>query len=235
MQLLPLVQQFCARMGLASPSAVAGSTDRMITQIQALMNEVLEELTRWKWQQVTVEAVFTTVATESQGTIDSIAPQGFEKIKGETFFNRTQRLRVLGPLSGEEWQATKALTFSAPNYYWRLQGGLLKLTPTPAAGETLAFEYMSKALVYNAADDEYKTTFTKDTDEFLLDSRLMSLGIRWMWKKEKGLPYAEELRSFEQLAAQLAGSSDGGRDLQMGGIAAPVPGIIVPSGNWNLP
>lgn len=235
MTLLQIVQQFCLRTGLASPAAVAGSTDRMITQIQGLLNEVLEELTRWRWQQVTCEATFLTTAAEDQGPIDSIATNAFEKVKEKTFFNRTQNLRVVGPLTAEEWQSIQATSFSALEYSWRLRGDRLLLTPVPTAGQTLAFEYLSKAMVYNPNDLEYKQLFTKDNDQFLLDYRLATLGLRWIWKKEKGLAYAEELRSFEELAQQLAGNSEGNKALNMNECRPAVPGVIVPSGNWLQP
>lgn len=235
MTLLQLAQQFCLRTGLASPANVAGSTDRMINQIQALFNELLTDLLRWEWQENVVEAVFTTVATTSQGNINTIAPRGYSSMVIDSMFNRTQRLRVEGPLTWEEWEAIQATTFSAPRYYWMLQGNELLFTPTPTDGQTVAFMYKSKAFVYNAGDDEYKETFTKDSDEFILDSSLALAGMRWLWKKEKGLAYAEELRTYEELASMLAGRSKGGRTIQMCGMKEIVPGIIVPSGNWMQP
>lgn len=234
MQLLPIVQQFCLRMGLASPAAVAGSTDRMISQIMALANEVLEDLTRWEWQELVREATFTTVAATNQGSLDTIAPN-FEVFKPRTFFNRTQKLEVEGPLSAQEWQAIQATTFSAPRYYWRIVQNQLWLSPTPDAGQSMAFEYRTKALIYNATSSSYKELFTADNDEFLLDPRLLTYGLRWLWKKEKGLSYDEEFRKYEELCLKLAGVSGGGRTLSMGEVRAVSPGIIVPSGNWNLP
>lgn len=234
MQLLAIVQQFCQRSGLARPANVAGSTDRMITQIHALLNEMLEDLTRWTWQQTLKEAVFTTTLTESQGNIFTLAPN-FDHIREKTFFNRTQKLRVEGPLSDEEWQAVKATSYSTLKYYWRIQGDELKLTPTPSTAETLAFEYVSKAFVYNATDLEYKATFTKDNDEFLLDDRLISAALRWLWKKEKGFTYAEEFTRYEALAAELSGRSGGKKTLSMACDTRVSPGIIVPSGNWMQP
>lgn len=235
MNLLAIVQQFCLRSGLARPANVVGSTDRMVTQIHALVDEVLEDLTRWKWQETTYEATFTSIASESQGDIRTIAPKGFNVIKERTFFNRTQNLRVEGPLSEEEWQAIKATSFQTLKYYWRLQQNQLLLSPAPPAGLEFAFEYKSKAFVYNVNDNEYKTTFTKDNDEFLLDERLVTSGIRWMWRKEKGLSYGEEFTRYEALAAELSGTSGGKKVLSMAGEAQVSPGIIVPAGNWMQP
>ena len=232
MQLLSFVQQFCERSGLARPANVVGSTDRMVIQIRALLDEVCEDLTRWQWQETEYEATFTTALAESQGNIHTLAPKGFDHIKPKTFFNRTQKLRVEGPLNDEEWQAIQATSYSTLKYYWRIQNDLLKLTPTPSTVETLAFEYVSKAFIYNPSTLEYKTLFTADNDEFLLDDRLLSAGLRWLWKKEKGFAYAEEFTRYEALAAELSGRNGGKKVLSMAGEHAVSPGIIVPSGNW---
>lgn len=235
MNLLQIVQEFCSRTGLAVPSAVVGSSDRQIIQIQSLLNEICEDLARWDWQEVTLEATFTTVAAESQGLLSTIAPTYFQSIVNGTVYDRTQKLQMTGPVSAQEWQAIKALSYSGSVYRWRINQNRFLMTPTPVAGHTVAFEYISSAFIYNPVDLVYKQSFTKDTDNFLLDQRLIVAGLRWRWKAEKSLSYAEEMRAFEELAANLASRSGGTKTLNIsGGNAAAVPGIMISPGSWPL-
>jgi hypothetical protein len=234
--LLQIVQEFCGRTGLRKPSSVASSQDPQILQIQALANEICEELgERWTWETCRRQALFTSIADEDQGEIAAIADNFFLSITENTFYDRTQHLPINGPVSAEEWQAIKALANVGSLYRYRIWQGHLYLTPVPTAGHTFAFEYTSSALIYNSDDIEYKALFTKDTDTFLLDQKLILQGLRWKWKSEKGLPYAEEKSLWEQTCNDLGGRSGGRKTLSMGGASnAIVPGIFVPAGSWNV-
>lgn len=48
--------------------------------------------------------------------------------------------------------------------------------------------------------------FTADTDVFSLDERLLRLGMIWQWKAQKGTPYAEDLGTYEDALARVAGA-----------------------------
>lgn len=237
MDLLQITQQFCLRTGLASPSFVVSSTDPQITQIQALLNEVCAYVTEnWNWEALNQEAVFTSVASELQGSMETIAPIAFRSIIKDTMFDRTQNLPITGPVSAVEWQAIKAMPATGPLYRYRLRTSSLYFTPTPTAGHTIAFEYQSAACIYNYLDTEYKELFTKDTDVFVLPAEILLLGLRWKWKAEKGLPYAEEFNTFEAYTTAKNGRDGTKPTLNMaGGTQSIGPGIYVPAGSWSIP
>lgn len=235
MTILATIQTFCGRTGLPVPQFVVGSQDTQVTQLLALANELVEDLCdRWSWTVLTKEAVFTTVAGEDQGSIDTIAPDGFQRILQETIFNRSLRLPLFGPLMAAQWQALKALPTTGPFYKYRLRGGRLLFNPPGIAGQTCAFEYASSHAVLSLSGSG-KPYFTADTDELLLDERLLQAGLRWRWKAEKGLDYSEEFRRYEELANNAAGRDGTKPRIDMGGGGNDFrPGIWVPSGNWNL-
>ena len=237
MNLLQIVQEFCQRTGLPNPTQVVGAQDDQLTQLVGLANEICEDLVRrHSWTGLIQESVFQSVAGGDQGAISTLAPQGFLKIQNETIYDRTRRLPIFGPRSPQEWQAMKALPMSGPFYQYRFRGGHLLITPDMPAGHTLAFEYTSEAVVFNATDNVYKSFFTKDADEFLLDKSLLIKGLRWRWKEEKGLPYAEAFRGYESAVAEAAGSDGTKSPLSMSETSPAIqPGIFIPAGNWNLP
>lgn len=238
MSLLTVVQQFCTRTGLPVPNAVVNSGDNQLAQLVGLCNEVVEDLCdRWTWQDLTLETTFTTVNGEDQGSINTIAPNGFLRILEETIYNRTLRLPLFGPLWAQDWQALKALPQTGPFYKYRIRGDRLLFMPPGIAGQTCAFEYATSFSISVAAAPTVgvKSAFTLDDDTFILDERLLLAGLRWKWKSEKGLDYAEDFRRYEAMANNAAGRDGSKPRLNLGGGNQDYkPGIWVPSGNWNI-
>lgn len=237
MNLLAIVQEFCVRTGLRKPSSVAGSLDTQTLQFMGLANEIVEDLTdRWVFETLQKEATFTTIVGEDQGAISTIAPNGFLFIIRDTIYDRTQKVPLYGPMSPQVWAQTKAFVPAGPLFRYRIRGGRLLFNPAGVAGHACAFEYSSSYAIQNVADDVYKSLFTKDTDEFLLDYKLLLLGLRWKWKSEKGHPYAEELRAYEEAAANAA-SRSGVKpkvDLAATGDEPAEPYLVVAPGSWSL-
>jgi hypothetical protein len=235
MNLVELCTRFALRTGLPTSTTVFGGGSTL-AQVAALLDEVLDYLTsEYSFQNLREEAVFTGTAVELQGTIAALASNGFSRLCSDTFFDRTERLAVQGPLTEVDWQAMKATTLTGPATWFRIRGDNLYLTP-PQPGHQFAFEYMSNFAVRERTSGVRKRYATLDSDEFLLSDDLLLAGLRWRWKAEKGLDYAEELRQFEILARSKAMTSGGARAYSLDGCGAKaVPGIIVPSGNWSLP
>lgn len=237
MNLLQLVQEFCLRTGLPQTTFVVGSFDPQITQLQGLMNELLESLQdRAGWQGVRRSATFLTTGTELQGDMETLAP-GFDRFVNESFFNRSKAVQLRGPVSPIEWQRMKASATSAIFDSYMVQGNKFYLTAPQVAGQTIAFEYFSRYMVTTANGATPKALFTLDTDICVLPDRLLLAGLRWRWKKEKGLEYAEEFSDYEILVANFQGRDGAKKTLSMdpGACDYAVPGIVVPSGNWAVP
>lgn len=235
--LLEIVQEFCRRTGVRVPASIAGSQDTGVLQLMALANEVCELLTdETLWNELKREATFTTVAGEDQGSLDTLAPFGFLGIVAGTIYDRTQKVPLYGPLSPHAWQQQKAFVPTGPLYRYRIRGNKLLFSPVAVAGHQCAFEYYSNNCIYNPIDDAYKANFTKDSDTFLLDYKLLLLGLRWKWKEAKGLPYAESYDHFVR-AVHNAGGRDGSKPvLNLNGsvedIASPI--VLIPPGSWDI-
>jgi hypothetical protein len=235
MTLLEIIRSFCQRTGLPAPNFVMASTDAQIIQLRALLQEVIEELVLLDWVGLIKESTFTTVAMEIQGAMTTLAPSGFRAVLSDTIFNRTLRLPLYGPLAASKWQARKALPTTGPFYMYRIREGNLYFSPTPSAGNLCAFEYYSKLAIIPAASTPSET-LVADSDTFLLDPRLLLAGLRWKWKCEKGLDYAEDFSRYQIMIQTILGQ-DGTKatlslDSEAG--AAMQPGIFVSPGSWVL-
>ena len=237
MSLLTIVQNFCRRTKLPVPSTVMGSTDTQVLQILALLEEEGNDLAaRGSWQELTFETSVTTTANESQGTMDTLCPNGFRYIKNQTIWSRTRRLPVCGPLDAQEWQMLKALFVNGPYYRFRIRGNELLVNPTPPADESWYWEYVSQNWILGADLTSYRQYFSLDTDTVILPETLVLMGLRWRWKKEKGLDYAEDMRTYEMQIKDAMGRDGGKRVLHADGGSSkgPAPGIFVPTGSWNV-
>lgn len=237
MSLLTTIQYACGRFGVPVPTTVLGTVDVQVLQMLRLLEEEGNDLSmRNEWEALTIEASHTTVATESQGSIATIASNGFRYIKNDTIWDRTNKLPVLGPLSAFDWQTLKAVNVTGPRYRFRIRGGKLLVNPTPTAGYSWFFEYITKNWILGADGVTYKQYFTLDTDTILLPEDLVLMGLRWRWKKEKGLDYAEDFSTYEMQVKQQTGRDGGKSVIYMDDVSwrGPRPGVWVPDGNWNL-
>lgn len=235
--LLPMLQEFCLRRLLPRPSLAVASQDDQILQLVGLLNEVLEDLTtRYVGTALQKVATWSQAATESQGSMDSLAPFGFKWMIDQTFWDRDERLPVFGPKNPQEWETLKATPLTGPYLQYRIQGGLLLLNGSINAGHSMAFEYASDWSVLAADLTTYKLYFTADTDTCVFPTSLLMAGLAWKWRLEKGLDYAEAFRTYESQFADFTGHDGTKRPLNMnGGDGGYQPGIFVPTANWPLP
>jgi hypothetical protein len=192
---------------------------------------------RGPWERLTVEAPITTLAVENQGAISTLASNGFNYIKNETIWDRSSRLPIVGPLGGKEWQMRKAAVNTGPRFQYRIRGGNLLVNPIPTAGLSWYFEYLSKNWILGADGTSYRQYFQLDTDEVLVPEELVLMGVRWRWKKEKGLEYAEDMRTYEMQVTDALGRDGGKPTLSMDASAYTTygPGIFIPQGNRAIP
>lgn len=236
--LLDIIRRFMERTGLPKPAFSIGNTDAQVAQILGLLEEATEELVMRNargWQILTREAVFVTKAQEVQGSLSELAP-GFRAVTNDTLFNRTTRLPIYGPLLPMERQATKALQTAGPYYRYWIANDQLHLYPTPPAGQTIAFEYTSTACWSDgqspATYSEYPTT---DTAICLFPKPVVIAQLRWRWKQEKGLEYAQDFDSAELLLNAAIAADGTRRVVDLGGTELVArPGIMIPTGSWPL-
>jgi len=237
MSMLSIVQAFCARNHIPVPATVMGSTDAQVVNLRALLEEEGDDLSaRHQWQGITFESTLISTAAEDQGAMSTLASNGFSYISNGTIWDRTLQRKILGPLSAQEWQTAKAMVPTGPDYRFRIRGDRLLITPVPAAGSTWAFEYISSNWILGADGVTYKNRFTLDTDTLLLPENLLTSGLKWRWRKDTGLEYAEDFRTYEMQVKDAMGRDGGRKVLDMSGDRGDMmPGVFVPQGSWAVP
>lgn len=237
--LLTEIQEFCEENLLPVPTTVIGSQDAQVLQLKTLLYRTGNSIAvRGDWSRLTFEEVHTTTAAEDQGNIFEITAgaataTAFRKIKDETVWDRTDRLPVR-PINDADWSMTKAMTSALARYRYRIRAHRLLLIPAPTAGQSLAFEWVSKWWIQDSVG-AIKERFTADTDSFLVERELLKLGLTWRYRKAKSLAYEEEYNEFEDRLKEMLASDTPKTVIRMDGQARPHgPGLFVPESNWNL-
>jgi hypothetical protein len=207
--LLASIQTVCRKLGLSVPAAVIGSTDDNIIQLYEIANEEGQEyVDGYQWQTLTAEVSFSAVATESQGSINTIVAGDLGWIINDTIWNRTTNRPLFGPLSAQQWQQLKARAAAGPFSQYQIRGNELLFYPAPGAGDQCYFEWVSRDFAQKADNTVTYCRWNADTDQFLLDSRIFELGVMWRWKQLKGLDYQKDEQKY-RYALEQAKARDG--------------------------
>lgn len=196
MTLLSLVQRTCDLLSIPRPTSVVSSQDQQVRQLYALANEEGDELARDNdWQALRIEQTFTTTAAAEQV---AAIPADLDRFVNNSFFNRTQMRPLIGPITPQQWQAILAQPQLNRVFLAFIEReGQFLVTPTPTAGETVAYEYFTRNWAKSAALVP-QSEYLADEDLTYLDERLISLGVRWRFLQAKGLDYAEAMRTYER-------------------------------------
>lgn len=237
MTVLSIIQDHCRLHALSVPSGVIASTDTTVAQLLACLNETLGELvTESDFNVTTQESVFVATAAQDQGAMSTLAPFGYQFAIFETFFDRTLRRPLYGPLTETEWQELMALPTAGVWYKYRIKLNHLLFDPVPTAPfSTIAFEYMSSWCVKSAAG-VLQSGIVADTDTFVFPENIVRKGMMFRWKQIKGLPYqADETKYYNLLNNYIAKDKVKRRINVSEGVPDDLrPGIFVPSNTWSV-
>ena len=233
MTLLTICQDASKVIGITAPDAVTSSTDTSVIQLLSVANQEGRALVQqYPWNVITKEGSFTTAATESQGAMTTIASD-FGRFSNNTMWNRTTDRKYYGPITDSEWQRLKATVSAGVTNYFRIRGGLLIMHPTPAASESVFFEYISEDWVDTSGGTTANADkFTGDSQTTVLVEELVVLGVVWRFLKLKGLPYDQQYLEYQTRLADYS-MHDGAKPiLRMGGPRAAILAVNEPEGNY---
>lgn len=114
--------------------------------------------------------------------------------------------------SVNEWMRFRSGTYSivSPGG-WIILGGELQFYPAPNG--TAQYPYISNQYA-RAENGTPMAAFMSDGDSFVLDDRLLTLGLIWKWKAQKGYDYTEAMADYEKALAQSQARDKGARVLR---------------------
>ncbi|RUV16958.1 MULTISPECIES: hypothetical protein [unclassified Mesorhizobium] len=234
MSLLTIVQGAALRVGLPQPATAIASPDTTIQQLVAFAQDAGDDLQeRWKWRNLkSANVTFTgdgvTATFPLPADFDTLSPS-------DTFVSSAYpTLTLPGPVNEDDLLRMKAVPVTVQPSCWRLIGGNIEFYPVLGAGEIVTYVYASAPWILDANGTTRKLTWAADTDTSLISERLIRLGCIWMWKRAKGLDYAEEFNTYERSFNINAGQEDTDRVIDTSNSPQPAdswwPGTITYTG-----
>lgn len=200
MALIDAVRSAVLRTTGGSVLGVFASSDQVSLEMGDLSNEVAADIAAsHQWQGLTKIATFTGDGTQTAfpkpADYDRMLIASGIQDKVTWFWNYEHIPSV------DEWIRRLDSGFTGARRMWILLGNQFQFNPAPPASQQATFPYISN-LWATDSDGVLKSQFDADTDTFFLPDRLLTLGLIWRWKEQKGLEYAEDQVNFENALSQ---------------------------------
>lgn len=201
----------------SAPTAVFSSNDQIAIEMRDLSTEVAREIAEsYEWRSI-------TKIVQMSGGMNFPLPEDYDRmLVGQGIQDRDTWFWGYYPFSSvsEYMMAVNGnLPLISPGG-WILLDNEFKFYPLPVG--TATFPYISKFIV-KGANDVLKPAFTADDDTFLLSERLLTLGLIWRWKAQKGLDYSEDYNIYSTELAKMQNNDKGSRVL-MPDVRYSIPG-----------
>lgn len=195
------------------PTAVFSTQEQIALEMSDLANDVAVEIAEsYDWRALTKIARFT-----GDGVIDYFPfPSDYNRMTVNNGI-RDMKNWFWGYFPFDdvnEFLMMKENGFSllSPGGWIILDGGF-NFVPAPVG--TATFPYISSNFA-RSNDGEAKSRFTADDDEFVLSERLLTLGLIWRWKAQKGLEYSEDLATYNAALSHDQTADRGQRSIRHG-------------------
>lgn len=176
--------------------------------------------------QVTLDSQATATASSISFTFGNSSytlPADFSYFIAQTFWDRSFRWQILGPLEAQEWQVLKSgISPTGPRRRFRIMGNLFYIDPVPSETTTnLVFEYYSNGWCQSASGTA-QSIWAADTDYYTLDDDCFILGLKWRFLRAKGLDYSEEMLTYQNTVERVMARDGGNRNLPLNASASGI-------------
>jgi len=228
MTILSVCQNVALVVALSEPDVVFSSTDREHKELARLANEMATRIAGdFDWQKLQIIKTITgDDVTEAHPL-----PDDYERMLRTASLWSSRWSWAFNHISDPDlWLEYQVVPYTFVNGNWMIYGGEMHILPVMASTETVKYWYISNNIV-TASGGSTKPLFTADDDTFVLDEKLLELGMIWQWRANKGLPYAEDMQNYERQFNQLA-KHDAGSGAVVSGRRYPSKTL---RGPWAFP
>jgi hypothetical protein len=219
MTVLSAIQDACAVIPLRQPVSVFGSDDRVSLELQGLANVMGRRIAEHHdWQ-----ALKKLATISGDGVTEAFnLPSDFN---GMIRDGRLWSSRIQTPyshvISLDQWLEMEVRDYMSAVGRWTIAGNQILMKPAPVTGETVKYYYNSNLYATDASSMPI-AAFANDDDIFRLPEWLLTLGMIWQWRANKGLPYAEDMQNYEEEKERRIAKDKGARLLTVGLERMPV-------------
>lgn len=210
MTLVSVAQSAALRLIGKKPASFFSSQSTFEMEITDLANEVVSDMVKYAdWRSLTKQHSMVGDGV----TYGFALPADYDRMPIGVGLSRANWYTwgYMDAPSLNYWQDLVNGLASPNPGYWIILDGQVQFRPAVSNGTTAQFYYISKNAVVDADDASRKPFFTKDTDTFLLDERVLKLGIIYKWRAQKRLEFAQDFADYESALMQASSHDKGAR------------------------
>jgi hypothetical protein len=207
MSLLTVVQDVCAVVGVTYPTSVfAGITgNRTMQEMLALANEMVQRIAYDGREWTRLKKTNTFMGDGSRTDWD--LPANYKRmLKTANVWRSTNQQAPMSFVPDtDEWINRRDRNYTYSVGEWTMLGGQMLIYPALGISERASFTYLDKNCV-SLTSGGVGDFFRADADGFVLNERMLKLGMIWQWKAQKGSPYGEDMGTYEDALAVESGA-----------------------------
>lgn len=193
MNILSIVQSASLTLDLERPQAVFSNTDRTWQEMADTVNTAARQiLDDYDWQKLIRTQLITGDGVASAFSL----PSDYSRMVRDAnlwgpnwVFYPAQQLQDFN-----KWLELLNYQIETWQQRWMVFGGNLNIMPILPVNDTLSYGYITDKIVVGSDP----TTFTADSDTFVLDDELLRLSIIWNWKNNKGFDFSADLAKYQE-------------------------------------
>ena len=212
MTLLRVVQDVCAVVGITQPTSVFSglTSNRTMQEMLALANEMSQRIAYDTREWSALKAFHNYTVPDDPEAFAEVfpVPANFKRLLLTSEIWRYPNVSG-GPMrmvsDANEWIYRRMVGRVEHPGEWIRIGQNIHIWPPLVAGEQGVFAYLDKNCVVPAAGG-LADHYVADGDTFLIDERLLKLGMIWQWKSQKGSPYAEDMGTYTDALMMAMGA-----------------------------
>lgn len=207
MTVLAALQSAAIRLMGRKPGTFFGSTGNLELELCDLVNEVATDIAKYHdWQALTRIATITGDGSTSEFDL----PDDYDRftLTGAMQDGASWAWGYRHYLSLDGFLFDELRGFNAAPGGWIIYGDMIRFSPAPSASAQARFPYITSNVVRDFSTAT-KAAFTKDDDAFLLPERLLTLGLIWRWRENKGLSGAGDQEAFVKALDEYAAKDAG--------------------------
>jgi hypothetical protein len=206
MTILTVVRDVCSAVGVTLPTSIFSglTTNRTMQEMLALSNEMAQRIAYdlRDWTRLKKTQTFTGNGVQTAFDL----PANFKRMLLTT--NVWRSTSALQPMmfvpDADQWLQRRLLNRLSAWGEWTIIGGQMLIYPVMGVGVSATFAYLDKNAI-SLASGGVGEAFLNDGDTYLLDERVLKLGMTWQWKAQKGAPYAEDVGTYGDALTNVMG------------------------------
>lgn len=214
MTFLTAAQSAAIRLISKKPTTFFSATDAFSLEICDLANEIATDLMKsQEWRVLT-----TLKEMNGDGTVTAFdLPDDFDRLTvgGRVFRGKWPEWDYAPVQDLNQWRDLVNGEPTVSPGFWIILGGQMQFQPAITAGETAQFYYISKNIVASKAGAP-QAQFLKDDDTLRVDERLLTLGLIWKWRENKGIPRPGDQENYEKALSEVTGKDRGSQIIRVG-------------------